>query len=249
MRLEILATAADVAQAVAHRVAGSIRATPSVVLGLAAGHTFIPVYEALRRLHHDSVVSFRSVRTFNLDEYVGLDGTAPGSFRRFIHDRLIDGCDFTPSSIAAPDGCAPDLDAECRRYDAAVSEAGGIDLLLLGIGRNGHVGFNEPGPRPIAECHTVVLLDPTRRANAGDFGGISHVPREAITLGMSAILQARAIILAATGADKASAIAAAVHGPITPWLPASLLQAHPAVDVYLDRDAAAGLPGVGPHQP
>ena len=191
-------------------------------------------------------VDLSAATTFNLDEFVGIDGTHPGSFRRFMEEHLFKHVAIDRSRVHFLNGVAPDLAAECERYEGQIEAAGGIDLQLLGIGSNGHIGFNEPGKELVARTHHVRLHDVTRRENAALFGGdVDRVPREALSMGMATILQARRIILIATGVRKARCIQRTVHGPLTPRLPASFLQMHRDVQLFLDEAAAsmvAGLP-------
>jgi glucosamine-6-phosphate deaminase len=231
-----------VAQALARRVASALRERPSIVLGLPTGRTPIAMYEKLRRLHSEEGLSFARASTFNLDEFVGVNPGHPGSFRHFMEQHLFGRVDLHPERIHFLDGMASDLDAECERYERDISAAGGIDLQLLGIGANGHIGFNEPGEELMANTHHAALHDGTRRDNASQFGNdLTKVPREALSMGMGTILKAGALILAATGERKARCIERMVRGPVTTRLPASFLQMHRAVDVYLDRPAASLL--------
>jgi glucosamine-6-phosphate deaminase len=238
--LHVHADAETAAGDVARRVIDLVVGQPDAVLGLPTGRTPRPVYAALRRAAAAGDVDLRGVRTFNLDEFVGLRGDDPRSYRAFMAREL-----FAPAGIAAArvgflHGDAVDLDAECERYEAAIRQAGGIDLLLLGLGVNGHVGFNEPAEALQARTHVATLLPPTRAANAAAFGGdASGVPRHALSMGM--ILQARRIVLVATGTAKAAAVQAMVEGAVTTRLPASFLQLHPAVSVVLDEGAASSL--------
>jgi glucosamine-6-phosphate deaminase len=228
------------AAAVALRVADAVRAKPSITLGLPAGRTPIPAYAELRRLNRGGSVGLTRARTFNLDEFAGLAADHSGSFRRFMDVHLFEGTDLPATNIEFLNGAAHDLDAECRRYDAAIAAAGGIDLQLLGIGLNGHIGFNEPGDRLVADTHRVALRPETRLANVAQFGGrLDDVPNEALTVGMGTILRAAAIVLMATGESKAEVVARAVQGPLTTHLPASFLQTHREVEWYLDRAAAS----------
>lgn len=242
MRIHIFENEQQVARALAQRIADAVRQHPSIVLGLATGRTPISTYEELRRLHAEGAVSFASASSFNLDEFVGVDATHPGSFRKYMQKQLFDAIDLQPSRIHFLNGMAPDLDAECARYERDIEAAGGLDLQLLGIGANGHIGFNEPGPELAARTHRVTLHDGTRRDNAELFGGDpGRVPREAVSMGMGTILKARTLILVATGARKATCIERTVHGPLTTLLPASFLQTHRHAELYLDRDAASLL--------
>ena len=178
--------------------------------------------------------------TFNLDEFAGIDGNHPGSFRTFMDDHLFAGVNLRPERIHFLDGAAVDLDAECERYEAAIAGAGGIDLQILGIGSNGHIGFNEPGDDLPVRTHRVRLMESTRRDNAALFGHEpSKVPREALSMGIGTILHARRIVLVATGDKKAECIRQSVNGRITTRVPASMLQVHPDVEMLLDERAAS----------
>lgn len=242
MRIHIFDTEQDVARALANRLAGAIAERPSIVLGLPTGRTPIPTYEALRQLHCSDGVSFAGVSTFNLDEFVGVDATHPGSFKQFMQRHLFDAIDLRPERIHFLNGMAPDLDAECARYERDIAAAGGIDLQLLGIGANGHIGFNEPGEELAGFTHRVTLHEGTRRDNAELFGGdAARVPREALSMGMGTILKTGAVILIATGERKAGCIERTVHGPLTTKLPASFLQTHRQAELYLDAAAASLL--------
>jgi glucosamine-6-phosphate deaminase len=242
VRIEILETPEDVARAVARRVAQALAARPPLVLGLPTGRTPIAAYAELRRLHRGGEADFSRASTFNLDEFAGVAASHPGSFRAFMDQHLFGSVNLAPARVHFLDGAAPDLDAECARYEADITAAGGLDLQILGIGANGHIGFNEPGDALVAGTHRVRLADSTRRDNAALFGGDpAQVPREALSMGMGTILKAAEILLIATGVRKARCIEQTVRGPITTRLPASFLQLHPRVEIYLDRPAASKL--------
>ena len=226
----------------ATRVAKAINERPALVLGLPTGRTPIGTYRELRNLHQSGGVSFARTATFNLDEFVGIGPTHPGSFRQFMQRHFFEGIDIRPERIHFLNGMAPDLDAECERYERDIEAAGGIDLQLLGIGANGHIGFNEPNDELAAFTHRVRLHEGTRRDNAELFGGDpEQVPHEALSMGMGTILKTGALILIATGERKASCIERTVHGPLTTKLPASFLQTHRNVELYLDAAAASLL--------
>jgi len=240
--IEVFDTADDVARAVAARVADALAARPSLVLGLPTGRTPIATYAELRRLHGAGRMDFSRASTFNLDEFAGVAASHPGSFRTFMNTHLFDSVNLAPSRIHFLNGTAPDLDAECARFEAEIAGAGGLDLQILGIGGNGHIGFNEPGDELVAATHRVTLADSTRRDNAALFGGNpAQVPREALSMGMGTILKAATILLIATGERKAQCIERTVRGPVTTRLPASFLQLHPRAEFYLDRAAASRL--------
>lgn len=234
------------AAAVAERVAALLledRLQPQRPLGLATGRTMAPVYGALaRRLAGLEPALGARVRatwcSFNLDEYVGLAPRDPASFTATMVRQLVEPLGLARERVQLPDGQAADAEAEARRYGAAVAAAGGIGLQLLGLGLNGHVGFNEPPCDPAATCRPVVLSDHTRRQNAGAFGGDPDaVPRQAITLGLAEILSARRVLLVVTGAEKAAILRRALQEPPSAELPASWLQHHPALTVIADADA------------
>ncbi len=198
-------------------------------------------YTELGRLHSAGEADFSHATAFLLDEFVGLDESHAGSFRRFLTEHLLSGINLSPNQTHSLNGVAPDPDSECERYEETIAAVGGLDLLLLGLGVNGHIGFNEPGQTLAARTHRVTLLDSTRAENAGPFGGAALVPTEALSIGIGTILRADTIVIIATGARKASAVAGMLRGPVTTTLPASFLQLHRRVEAYLDRAAAAAL--------
>jgi glucosamine-6-phosphate deaminase len=226
------------AKTLAAQIAATLKDTPDLVLGLPTGRTPIRLYHELGTLHAD----FSQATTFNLDEFLGVGPGHPGSYRAFMEAHLFSRVNLRPERVHFLHGDAPDPEGECARYDRAIEAAGGIGLQLLGIGTNGHIGFNEPARELAARTHRVVLKESTRRSNAALFGGdLSEVPREALSMGMASILQARRIVLMATGKSKARCIELAVKGPITTKLPASFLQLHPAVELMLDAAGAGTL--------
>jgi len=228
------------ARTLAARVADAVRDRPALVLGLPAGRTMIPVYEALRNMHQRGAIDPSRIRTFQVDEFVGLSSRR-GSFREFLDQHLLTDFGIDEPRAQFLDGNADPV-SECARYENAILSAGGVDLQLLGIGRNGHIGFNEPGPTLRARTHLVTLHEETRRSNVAWFDGeLARVPREALSMGMETLLEARSVALIAAGEDKADAIRRAVEGPISTEVPASFLQSHRQVEVYLDRAAASGL--------
>jgi glucosamine-6-phosphate deaminase len=243
VHIRVFDSADELAHAVAQRFADLLRAEPNAVLGLATGRTPMATYGELRHMYAAGRVDFAHATTFNLDEFAGIPPTHPGSFRRYMDSKLFDAVNVDLTRANFLNGVALDLDAECARYENAIERAGGIDLQLLGIGANGHIGFNEPAEELAARTHRVRLHDGTRRDNASSFGGDpSQVPHEALSMGMGTILKARAIVLIATGERKARCIERTVHGPVTTRLPASFLQLHRDVELYLDRGAAGLLP-------
>ena len=227
------------ARAAAALIAGVVLRKPNAVLGLATGSTPVPTYKELARLNREGVVSFRETRTFNLDEYAGLDPTHPQSYRRFMNEQLFDHIDIDPAATHVPSGFADAAGA--AHYDEEIAAAGGVDMQLLGIGHNGHIGFNEPDDDFSRVTHLVELTDSTRRANARFFDSIDEVPTHAISMGIGTIMQARQILMIVTGADKAETVKAMLQGPVTPRMPASVLALHRNVVVMLDKEAASLL--------
>ncbi len=234
-------TAAAAADLVARLIAHELRANPSLVLGLATGRTMEAVYQCLTRMHRDENLDFSLCRTFNLDEYVGLSGSDPHSYRHYMNQHLFLRVNIDVRNTHLPNGCAADLDAECVRYEQAIARAGGIDLQLLGIGRAGHLGFNEPLSALRSRTRVKALSPVTREQNALMFDSLEHVPTRAITMGVGTILECRRCLLLATGAEKAAIVARAVEGPITSMVSATALQLHPRCTVVVDEDAAGNL--------
>ncbi len=238
MTVTICADHADASARAAVIVAGALRAQPALVLGLPTGRTPVALYAALVGARLD----WARARTFNLDEFAGLPARDPGSFRAFMDEHLFWRVNLPPAHIGFLHGDAADEAGECACYERAIDEAGGLDLLVLGLGANGHIGFNEPGPELRAGTHAVGLHASTRAANADRFGGDpARVPARGLTLGMGQVLRARRILMLATGAAKADAVAALIEGPLTTRCPASWLQVHPEVTLLVDRAAGAGL--------
>jgi len=206
------------------------------VLGLATGSTPIGLYDRLSEWCAQGLVDFSKVRTVNLDEYCGLAPDDPQSYRYFMNARLFSRINIPPGNTHVPNGMAQDLDAECARYDQLIEELGGIELQLLGLGHDGHIGFNEPGDTFEKGTNVVTLTPETIRANARFFRDESEVPRRAITMGMKAIMKARKILLIVSGGDKRDILEKAIHGDVTPEVPASILQMHPDVTVMYSAD-------------
>ena len=248
MNIQVRPGYGDICREVAHRIAALIRAKPDAVLGLATGNTPIGVYEELIRLHRQEGLSFRRVQSFNLDEYLPISPDAPQSYRRFMRERLFDHIDIAPGNWHVPDGRArsvEQIEADCAAYEAVIARAGGIDLQVLGIGRTGHIGFNEPGSARDSRTRLVVLDHLTRSDASADFFGLENVPARAITMGVGTILEAREIVLLASGASKASVTAEALQGKVTSKVPASFLREHPNATFWLDEAAADSISGRG----
>jgi glucosamine-6-phosphate deaminase len=226
---------------VAELVASVNAAGRPAVLGLATGNTPKPFYAELIRLHREGKLSFANVITFNLDEYLGLPAGHPESYRAFMKRELFDHVDIPAENVHIPDGSVTDIPAHCAAYEKAIRDAGGIDFQLLGIGRTGHIGFNEPGSPRDSRTRKVELDPITREDAAPAFGGIEHVPTHAISMGCGIILDARKVALLAWGSAKASIVKEALTGPITDRVSASFLQEHPDATFYLDAEAGAEL--------
>jgi len=220
----------------AEAVAGHLR--PGAVLGLATGSSPVPVYAELLRRQASGELSFDGVRGFTLDEYIGLPRSHPQSYHSVIRRELTDAAGLV---VDGPDGEADDIQAEAARYEAAIAAAGGIDVQLLGIGTDGHIGFNEPGSSLASRTRVKTLTPQTRSDNARFFASIDEVPVHVLTQGLGTILEARHLVMIATGTGKAEAVAAAVEGPVSASCPASVLQLHPHVTFVVDEPAAAEL--------
>ncbi len=243
MKCASFPTDAALAATLGRRVIDAVRSQPRLVLGLPTGRTPLALYDELIRITAAEQVDWSHATTFNLDEFVGLGEGDRGSYRTFMEERLFKHLNIPRENIEFLDGRTPDLEAECDRYERAVTAAGGIDLMILGIGVNGHIGFNEPAESLAARTHRVTLDEPTRAANALWFDGdLRRVPREALTMGMGTILQSRTIVLIATGEAKGEAVTALLRGGVTTRFPASFLQLHPQVQVMLDDLLADQLP-------
>jgi glucosamine-6-phosphate deaminase len=237
MEVIIQPTAEAVTGIAAQIVVDLIRKKPTAVLGLATGATPLRLYSELIKLKLD----WRKVTTFNLDEYVGISPQHPQSYHTFMWDSLFQHVNVSAKNVNLPDGMARDIPAFCTRYERKISTVGGIDLQLLGIGTDGHIGFNEQTSSLSSRTRIKTLTPQTRSDNARFFGSEEKVPHHVITMGIGTILEARHCLLLAFGKHKARAIAAAVEGPITSMNPASALQQHPKVTVLLDEEAAAEL--------
>lgn len=233
------------AQAIAREIADLIelrsKSGKPAVLGLATGSTPLPLYAELIRLHRDEKVSFHSVLTFNLDEYEGLGPTHPQSYRCFMQENLFRHLDIPAANIHIPDGLTKDAPKHCAEYEAAIRAAGGIDLQILGIGRTGHIGFNEPPSSADSRTRRVQLDEVTRRDNSVFFGELAQVPHGALTMGVATILEARRIELIAFGDGKADIVRRAIQESPSAACPATWLQRHPACTFHLDAAAAKAL--------
>jgi len=244
-KVTVFPDARTAARVVAARLVTAVEWNPSLVLGLPTGRTPVALYDELARMATSRKVDWSSVTTFNLDEFAGLPPEHPSSYRQFMEQHLFRHLNLRPERINFLNGSANSKE-ECLRYENAIAAVGGIDIQILGIGTNGHIGFNEPGRELQSRTHRTTLRPETRRSNATLFGGdASAVPAEALSMGMTTILQARSVILMANGHSKAACIERVVNGPLTTELPASFLQLHHDVDIILDVAAAKDLQGGG----
>lgn len=241
MKVLILETAEAAQSRVVELICEKLHEKPNAVLGLATGGTMLPVYEALVARHRLGRLSFSGVTTFNLDEYVGLAPEHPQSYRSYMNKVLFQPVDIDLRRTYLPRGDARDPESEADRYEALIARAGGIDLQLLGIGRNGHIGFNEPTSSLKSRTRIKTLTKETREANSRYFREDEVIPTLAITMGVGTILDAKNCLMLATGPEKAEAIAAMIEGPLAAVCPASALQMHPKATVILDRAAASQL--------
>ena len=237
MEIIIQPTAEEASNAAARLIANHIRQKPEAVLGLATGSTPLFLYRALIGMNLD----WSGVTTFNLDEYIGLPREHPQTYHSFMWENLFSHTNIRPENVHIPDGNTPDIPRHCAEYEEHIRNAGGIDIQVLGIGTDGHIGFNEPTSSLASRTRIKTLTRQTRADNARFFGSEEEVPRHVITMGIGTIMEARTNLLLAFGKNKAAAIAGAVEGPISASNPASALQMHPATKVFLDDAAASAL--------
>ena len=235
MRIVKTKTYEEMSAIAAGIIGGQVLLKPNCVLGLATGSSPIGAYKDLVKSYEDGILDFSEVRTVNLDEYCGLDGTNPNSYRYFMNDNLFDHVNIDKANTHVPNGHADDLEEEAVRYESFIQSLGGIDLQLLGIGHNGHIGFNEPTDNFPATVYTVQLTESTINANSRLFERREDVPTQAITMGIGTIMKAKKILLIA-GPDKAEIVEKACFGKVTPEVPASVLQLHPDVTVILSAE-------------
>jgi len=231
----------DMSKEAAKVVADRLRKKPNLVLGLATGSTPLGLYKELIRMHKEEGLDFSKVTTFNLDEYIGLPPSHDQSYHCFMHENLFKHINIDARFVHVPHGMADDIDAFCVWYEEEMKKAGGIDLQILGIGANGHIAFNEPGSSLGSRTRIKTLTKKTIDDNARFFAKKEEVPRFAITMGIGTIMDAKEVILLASKASKAEAVKAAVEGPITAMVPASMLQMHRKAIVIIDKDAGSKL--------
>ncbi len=242
MRIIITDSYEGMSAAATRIVAGQLYLKPNSVLGLATGSTPLLMYKNLIRVHQEVDLDFSEVTSFNLDEYLDLKATDPNSYYYFMQENFFKHININPKNVYIPNGTPADIEAECKSYDHLISEKGGIDLQILGIGQNAHIGFNEPDIKFEATTHKVRLDEETIQANARFFATSDEVPRFAISMGMKTIMHAKKVILLANGKNKAEAIYKALYGGVRPDAPASILQLHRNVTVIVDKEAASLLP-------
>jgi glucosamine-6-phosphate deaminase len=214
---------------------------PSSVLGLATGSTVLGIYRQLIDWYERGDVDFSKVHTFNLDEYLGLAPEDKNSYHYYMQENFFRSINLPPDHAHIPDGMNPDTAGECAHYDESIGALGGMDLQLLGLGNNGHIGFNEPAPVLQQPTHLTLLSESTRRANARFFRDLSQVPQKAITVGIGTIMESRHILLCVSGAGKAEILSRVLTGPVTPQVPGSILQLHPNLTVIADEAALSML--------
>jgi glucosamine-6-phosphate deaminase len=241
MEIIILPSAAEASEVAARLIARQVREKPSSVLGLATGSTPCKLYQLLARMHREDGLDFSKATTFNLDEYVNLDPTHPASYHQFMEENFFSHVNVRRESVHIPDGMVADVPAHCAEYERAIRKAGGIDLQILGLGSDGHLGFNEPGSSLASRTRIKTLTERTRSDNARFFTGAQEVPHHVITMGLGTIMESRMCLLLAFGKAKAEAVAASVEGPVTASVPGSLLQFHPQAKVLLDAESASLL--------
>ncbi|KPU27374.1 glucosamine-6-phosphate deaminase [Caloranaerobacter sp. TR13] len=241
MKVIIVKDYEEMSRKAANIVASQIILKPDSVIGLATGDTPKGMYRELIRLYNNGDIDFANIKTFNLDEYYGLPKENPQSYHYYMMENLFNHVNIKKENIHIPNGMTESIEKECEEYEKKIQQAGGIDLQVLGIGRNGHIGFNEPDLKFEAKTHLVELDEDTIKANSRFFNSIQEVPTKAISMGIKTIMHARKILLLASGKEKAEAIYKAVKGKIIPEVPASVLQLHPDVIVIADKEAASLL--------
>src|SRR6476659_5021552 len=241
MEVVILPTYEEMSRAAGTIVADVLNTKPNAVLGMATGSTPLGLYQQLVRMHREQGLDFTQVTTFNLDEYVGLRPEHPQSYHYFMHENFFRHVNIAPGNIYIPSGTTSNYRAFCDLYERRIEECGGIDVQILGIGSDGHIAFNEPGSSLSSRTRLKTLAKSTIDDNTRFFERSSDVPIYAITMGVGTILEARQLVMLATGANKAQAVAAMVEGPVTSMTTASALQLHPSAQVFLDESAAGQL--------
>lgn len=241
MKIYVVKDYDEASRGAARIIADQIKEKRDSVLGLATGSSPLGIYEILVEKCGKGEISFKDISTVNLDEYRGLNAIDKNSYHYYMSENLFSKVDINPSNIYLPDGMALDVEQECKRYEETIESVGGIDLQLLGLGENGHIGFNEPGTPFTEKTHVVDLTESTIQANSRLFEKIEDVPKQALSMGIQTIMNAKKILLIATGEKKADALAKVVNGKVTEEVPGSVLQKHPDVTIICDEAAAAKL--------
>lgn len=241
MEVIILPSKNEIGSLAADAIEALVRRKPAAVIGLATGSSPLPVYDELTRRHHDEGLSFAQAHGFALDEYVGLPVGHYESYREVIRREFTSRVDIKPENVHGPDGAAEDIVAACQAYEDAIRAAGGVDLQILGVGTDGHIGFNEPGSSLASRTRIKTLIEQTRADNARFFEHIDDVPHHVVTQGLGTIMDAKHVVLVATGPGKAAAVRDLVEGPVAAICAASVLQFHPHATILIDEAAAAEL--------
>lgn len=231
----------ELSRKAAEEIITVIKGNPSLNLGLATGSTPTGLYQELIRDHRINMTSYKDINTFNLDEYIGISKKDRNSYHYFMCEHLFEHIDIPLDQTHIPDGTAKDLEEECVRYEQFISEHGGIDLQILGIGQNGHIGFNEPGTPFDSRTHIIELAESTRQANSRFFNSLEDVPKQAITMGIASIMDSKEIFLLVSGSSKAEALARLMNGEVSEQFPASVLLIHRNVTIFADEEATALL--------
>ncbi|MBE6052972.1 MAG: glucosamine-6-phosphate deaminase [Clostridium sartagoforme] len=227
----------ELSKIAAEEMAGVVRNNPKAILGLATGSSPIGMYKELIRMNKDGEIDFSNITTVNLDEYVGLSGDHPQSYRYFMNENLFNHINIDKKNTYVPNGLASNIEEECKIYDNKIAQLGGTDVQLLGIGNNGHIAFNEPDENLVSGTHLTNLTEDTIQANARFFDSIDEVPKTALTMGLAGIMKSKKIIVIASGESKAEAVKEMVSGKISTKMPASMLQMHSNVTVIVDEAA------------
>ncbi|EOR27880.1 MULTISPECIES: glucosamine-6-phosphate deaminase [Clostridium] len=238
MKLIITKNYEELSKKAADEMADIIKSNPKAILGLATGGSPMGMYKELIKMNKEGKVDFSNVTTVNLDEYIGLSGDHPQSYRYFMNENLFNHINIDKTNTYVPNGLAKNIEEECKEYDARITELGGTDVQLLGIGNNGHIAFNEPDNELLSGTHLTKLTEDTIKANARFFESIDEVPTQALTMGLGGIMRSKKIIVIASGESKAEAVKAMVSGKISTNMPASMLQMHRNVTVIVDEAAA-----------
>lgn len=248
MEVIILPSSKEIGALAADAIEALVRNKSNAVIGLATGSSPLPIYNELARRHDEEGLNFTQVRGFALDEYVGLPVGHYESYREVIRREFTNRVDVAPENVHGPDGASEDIASACRQYEDAIVASGGIDLQILGVGTNGHIGFNEPGSSLASRTRIKTLAEQTRQDNARFFDTIDQVPHHVVTQGLGTIMDARHVVLVASGAGKADAVRDFVEGPVSASCPASVLQFHPRATVIIDEAAAAKLVGAATYR-